>query len=280
MQVNVQNGRIYVARDGKGSPALLLHGVPDSAELWQPVIDGIRDHYTCYAPDLPGFYRSQVPSGFDYSLEGYATFVKDLLDALGIEQPVTLILHDWGGIFGMAFACLYPERVSRIVGGSFPFSHLYQWHPWARVWQTPVLGELSMAMMNEPLFRWEIQRGSQRLDKSQIHAMYAGRATRPETRNSVLRLYRSMPPRRFQPWQSRVELLARKVPIDLVWGADDPYVPTYQGRLLHPRRMHVVPECGHWVPAEAPEAIIAAVLETDIPETTAQRTAEQASENA
>lgn len=260
MWVTVDHARIYVEQRGHGAPALLLHGVPDSAELWTPVIDGIQKRYTCYAPDLPGFYRSQVPLGFRFDLSGYANFVADLLDELGLFEPVTLILHDWGGIFGMAFACEYPERVKRIVGGSFPFSHLYRWHPWARVWQTPLLGELSMRLINRPLFAWEIRRGSRRLSRQQIFAMYDGRVTNELSRETVLKLYRSAAPRRFLTWQARLEQLATQVPIDLIWGQDDPYVPTFNADLLHARSKTLIEHCGHWVPSEAPEAMIDLIL--------------------
>jgi len=260
MHVHVQNARIHVEQTGTGAPALLLHGVPDSAELWQPVMGGIRDYYRCHAPDLPGFFRSQLPVNFDFSLEGYASFVKDLLDGLGIDQPVTLILHDWGGIFGMAFACTYPERVRRIVGGSFPFSHQYRWHAWARVWRTPVVGELSMTLMNSHLFHWEIGRGSRRLKKDQISRMYQAVIANPKTKKTALKLYRSMSPNRIKPWQPRVEQLIRQVPVDLVWGEDDPYIPIHQASLLQPRSLRMVPDCGHWVPAEAPDALIQQIL--------------------
>lgn len=258
--VSVGNAPIYVAETGSGSPALLLHGVPDSADLWQPVMAGIAGHYHCFAPDLPGFNRSALPGNFRFSLEGYGDFVNDLLDALGIGEPVTLVLHDWGGIFGMAFACRYPERVRRIVGGSFPFSHLYRWHPWARVWRTPLLGELSMGLVNRRLFGWEVGRGSQRLSREQMDAMYRN-SRQAASRRTVLKLYRSLPPRKLLGWQSRLERLASRVPIDAVWGAKDPYVPTYNADLLHTRHKVIVPDCGHWVPAEAPEAIIECLLD-------------------
>lgn len=260
MWVTVDHARIYVEQQGQGEPALLLHGVPDSAELWAPVMAGIQHRYTCYAPDLPGFYRSQVPPGFRFDLSGYADFVAHLLDELGLQEPVTLILHDWGGIFGMAFACAYPERVARIVGGSFPFSHLYRWHPWARIWQTPMLGELSMRLMNRQLFAWEVRRGSRRLSHQQICAMYDGRVTSDLSRRTVLRLYRSAAPRRFLMWQARLQRLARQVPVDLIWGRDDPYIPTFNADLLHARSKVLLEHCGHWVPAEAPEALIDLIL--------------------
>lgn len=260
MYITLHQAPIYIHQQGQGEAALLLHGVPDSAELWQPVIAGIQQHYTCYAPDLPGFYRSGIPADFTYDLDHYAEWVRQLLDALQLRDPITLIVHDWGGIFGLAFACRYPDRVKRIIGGSLPFSHLYRWHFWARVWQTPGLGEASMKLMNRSLFRWEVRRGSRKLSREQIDAMYDGRASLPGTQRHILKLYRSAMPHQFLPWQASLEKLARQVPLELIWGMDDPYIPTYVADLLHARSKVLLSNCGHWVPAEVPEAYIQQIL--------------------
>ncbi|WP_369820682.1 alpha/beta fold hydrolase, partial [Oleiphilus sp. HI0125] len=58
MFVEVGNAPIYVDVVGEGEPALFLHGVPDSAELWRPLLKEVSSDYRCYLTDLPGFYRS------------------------------------------------------------------------------------------------------------------------------------------------------------------------------------------------------------------------------
>lgn len=256
MFVELANAPIYVKQAGTGDPALFLHGVPDSADMWNELIDQVSSKYACYAPDLPGFYRSGIPETFRFDLEHYGEFVNQLVEVLEIPTPLTLVIHDWGGIFGMAFACKYPEKVKRIVGGSFPFSHLYKWHPWAAVWRTPVLGELSMLMMNHALFTWELKRGGPLMSQSQIDETYYGKATSWRARWTILKLYRSATPRNFLPWQNRLERLAKLVPIDTVWGQKDKYVPTHMADMMHPRSKKLLPECGHWVPLEAPGALV------------------------
>lgn len=260
MFVEINQAPIYVNVQGQGEPALLLHGVPDSAEIWDEVIAGIQSDYQCFAPDLPGFHRSGMPQDFVFSLDHYADFVDTLVDKLELKTPLTLVLHDWGGIFGMLWAAKYPHKVKRIIGGDFPFSHLYKWHEWATIWRTPLLGELSMLFMNWPLFWWEIKRGSRRLSKAQIKHTYEGKVTKFNTRMTVLKLYRSANPSLFNHWSSKQEQLAKSVPIDLVWGADDPYVSTDQAKLMHPRSVTVVDNCGHWSPQEAPEAFVDCIL--------------------
>ncbi|MDH3842107.1 MAG: hypothetical protein OES35_14445, partial [Chromatiales bacterium] len=63
----VQGAATHVEQYGEGRPALFLHGVPDSAELWSPVLGEASRKYRCIAPDLPGFRRSQLPQNFVFS---------------------------------------------------------------------------------------------------------------------------------------------------------------------------------------------------------------------
>lgn len=251
MYVEVEGARIHVHKKGQGRPILLLHGVPDSADMWQGVIDRLASHYTCYAPDLPGFHLSGLPSDFEFSLEHYGRFIDQLVCALGIDQPVQLVLHDWGGIFGMSFACQFPAKVSGIVGGSFPFTEAYRWHAWARIWRTPVLGELAMLTMNKALFKWEVKRGGSHIAASHIDSTYAKLDW--QTRKVILKLYRSAHPALMASFAQDLANLAKEVPIDLVWGKKDIYVAPEFGRYLHPRTQICLEHCGHWVPVEAPQ---------------------------
>jgi pimeloyl-ACP methyl ester carboxylesterase len=236
----VQGAATHVEQYGEGRPALFLHGVPDSAELWSPVLGEASRKYRCIAPDLPGFRRSQLPQNFVFSLDGYAAWVNDLVDALGIDEPLMLVGHDWGGIFGLAWACKYPERASRVVVMDTIFSHLYRWHPWARVWRTPVLGELSMLLMNRPLFLSEMRRGSVALDDAWLAQLWSAMQENYRTRFVTLKLYRS-------------------TPLTVLHGAHDPYIPGWTTRLFHTEDVRVLEDAGHWVPAEAPGAVLAAL---------------------
>jgi len=260
LQIELDGALQYVHRSGRGRPALLLHGVPDSADLWHPLVARIGQDFRCYAPDLPGFRRSALPRSFTFSLEGYAHYVAQLVQALEINEPLTLVAHDWGGIMGLAWACRNPGNVARIVVADTVFSHLYRWHAWARVWRTPLLGEASMLLMNRWLFRAAMRRGSRRLDRARIDAMYAAMCERYAMRFTVLKLYRSLPPRDFLPWESRLQALAAEVPITVLHGAGDPYIPSSMARLMHTPDVRVVRGVGHWLPVEATEELAAAVL--------------------
>jgi pimeloyl-ACP methyl ester carboxylesterase len=255
----VRGAPTYVERSGTGAPALFLHGVPDSADLWQPVIASASAAYRCFAPDLPGFRRSAMPGRFVYSLDGYAEWVNDLVDALAVTEPVTLVGHDWGGIFGLAWACQHPERVARVIVADTIFSHLYRWHAWARVWRTPGLGELAMVLMSRPMFFREMRRGSAALDDEWLSALWEATTENYKSRFVTLRLYRSLSPAKLLSWQGRLQRLAAAVPVTVLHGELDPYIPAWTTRLFHTEDVRLLENIGHWVPAEAPSAVLEAL---------------------
>ena len=255
METTVQGHAVYYQREGSGPPALFMHGVPDTADIWSEVIAGLRHKYTCYAPDFMGIHRSQENPRFDYSFDGYADWIEAFVQAAGITEPVTVVVHDWG-LMALAWAAKYPQRVARVVVTNTVFSHLYKWHFWARVWRTPLLGELSMLLMNRPLMNREMRRGSRKLTQAQIDHTYDGSFSRLSSRFVVLRLYRSADPAKLIGWETRLESLAKQVPVSVRWGEHDPYIPQWVSNCFYSDDVQLVPGCGHWVPAEAPEAIV------------------------
>src|SRR5690349_6630806 len=102
--LTVQNVPVYLIDEGTGTPTLFLHGNPDSADMWRPVIDRLRDSFRCLAADLPGFGRSGTLPAFDGSLESMARWVDDVVTAIGIREPLNIVGHDFGGQFAPAWA--------------------------------------------------------------------------------------------------------------------------------------------------------------------------------
>jgi pimeloyl-ACP methyl ester carboxylesterase len=110
--------------------------------------------------------------------------------------------------------------------------------------------------MNRWVLNREMRRGSRKLTQAQIDDTYAGSFSRLASRFVVLRLYRSADPEKLIGWETRMEALARQVPVSVRWGEHDPYLPRWVSTCFYTNDVEVVPGCGHWVPAEAPEAII------------------------
>lgn len=259
MMVTSQGVETYYAERGAGAPVLLLHGNPDSSEMWAGVMERLEGRWRCLAPDLPGFGHSQAPETFDCELETMARWVDGFLDALAVTEPVHLVVHDFGGPYGLAWAVRHPERVRSLAISNTIFFPDYKWHRWARVWRTPVLGELSMLGMSWPVFRGAILKGSRKLSEARIRRMYQLQSG--PMKAMVLRLYRAMDPHKLKGWDKKLLELTARVPAWVLWGEHDPYIGGQFAERFGAERVIRYAESGHWAPAEVPEEFAAHLAE-------------------
>lgn len=250
---------IRLRQAGSGPPVVLLHGNPDSSLLWQATIEAMAPRFHCIAPDLPGYGLSTATEDFDYSLEGQADFVDELMRMLGIREPVNLVGHDFGAIFCMAWMARHPRKVRRLALSNTAFFADYAWHVWARLWRRRGLGELSMALMNRPAFSFAYRRGSPAVPLRYVRAAYA--LATPAVKRNILRLYRAVRPESFAGWEARYFEAAQDVPVQVLWGDGDPYIPDRFAERFHARRVVHVPRAGHWLPLVAPQAVAGHLME-------------------
>ena len=110
--VRVGELRLQVATAGSGTPVLLLHGFPDTHEVWRHQLPALAAAgYRVIAPDLRGYGDSDAPLQVaDYALGHLLGDVIGLLDALDIHEPVHLVGHDWGAVLGWQLAIHHPLR--------------------------------------------------------------------------------------------------------------------------------------------------------------------------
>ena len=259
MVITVQNAPINLFEIGIGTPALFLHGVPDTGEMWRSVIDNLPVNFRAIAPDLPGQGLSATPTGFDFSLDAMARFVDALVDALGINEPLHLVGHDFGGIYGMAWAVRSPARVRSLAISNTNFFSDYRWHTAAQLWRTPILGELSMATMSRGLWRAQMRKIAPALPAPLVDAGYES-IRNPSVRRTILRLYRATDPANFRGWEDALLTLMASTPSCVLWGDKDPFVSPSWAEKFHARSVHHFADYSHWLPAEAP-APFAARLE-------------------
>lgn len=260
MQIHVAGVEVYVKDQGTGTPILFLHGNPDTADLWDDVITRLQQQHRCLAPDLPGFGRSSTPRDFDCSFENLGHFLDKLVEGLQLTLPLNLVTHDFGGAFGMAWAVQHTEKVRRIVVINHPFFVAgYRWHFWARLYRTPLLGELTLRALNWPAFHRVVRHGSRRLTTEVIRQTYS--FLTPQWKQMVLRLYRAANPAAFAEWEPRMLRLTAQVPTLVLWGAHDPYIPLRVADRFGAQKVVHFPESGHWAPAEAPDRVAAEIRE-------------------
>jgi pimeloyl-ACP methyl ester carboxylesterase len=238
--------------DTESPVALYLHGVPDSSDIWLDFLQRSGG----LAPDLPGFGRSGKPGSLSFTIEEYADFIESFLALTGVDR-VRLVMHDWGAV-GLAFAQRHTERVERLVLiDAVPLLAGYRWHRTARIWRTPVLGELAMGATNERTLRWLSREGNatpgpmpERWRESVLEHFDQG------TQRAILRLYRSSPPDVLAAAGERLGRLA--VPALVVWGMQDPYIPARFGTAyadVLAAELVELADAGHWPWLDRPDVI-------------------------
>lgn len=236
-----------------GTPTLFVHGVPDEGSMWAPFLERTGG----IAPDLPGFGETAKPAGFDYGIEAIADHVEALLEHLGVER-VKLVVHDFGGA-ALAFAQRNPERIERLVIiDALPLLEGYRWHRLARVWRTPIAGELFMGLANKRVLRLlsrEARVAPGPMPDTWLERVWfhfdAG------TRRAILKLYRDTPERELE--SAGAQLGAVRCPALVVWGEQDPYVPARfadaYGRVLPHATVERIPDASHWCWLDRPDLV-------------------------
>lgn len=109
--------RYHYVDQGKGDAVVMVHGNPTWSFYFRKVILALRGYCRTIVPDHMGCGFSDKPDGavYDYTLSRRARDLQVLLQYLKIDEKITLILHDWGGMIGMAYAVRHPQSIARII---------------------------------------------------------------------------------------------------------------------------------------------------------------------
>ena len=121
-------------------PLVLVHGVPETPALWEPLIAELgRDDVV--TPQLPGFGCPR-PAGFGSTKEEYVTWLVGELEALQSQGPIDLVGHDWGGGLTVRLVSVRPDLVRSWMCDAAGLGDVnFEWHEFAKIWQTPGAGE-------------------------------------------------------------------------------------------------------------------------------------------
>ena len=116
--VQVDGLSIFYREAGvKDAPViLLLHGLPSSSRMFQPLLARLAGSYHLIAPDYPGFGHSDWPDPghFDYTFDSIASVMTEFTQVLGLSH-YTLYMQDYGGPVGFRMALAHPERVQALI---------------------------------------------------------------------------------------------------------------------------------------------------------------------
>ncbi len=247
---------------GATEAVVFVHGNPGAGEDWRELVGGAGSFARALAPDMPGYGRADKPRDFDYTVAGYARHLGALLDDQGVDRA-HLVLHDFGGPWALAWAAANPQRVASVTLINTGVLLGYRWHYLARIWRTPLLGDIFQATATRPAFKLLLRHGNPRgLPAAFLDRMYDDYDR--GTRRAVLELYRATD----RPDLAAVELQRALAPLQLpalvLWGANDPYIPAAQAEVQRQtfavERVVMLDDSGHWPFADNPVIVAAHVL--------------------
>lgn len=240
------------AGDPDAPAALLLHGYPESSYMWRDILEPIAAAgWRAIAPDLPGYGDSppDPPGTWERHVEAVGRLHGEL--DLG---PVALVLHDWGGLIGLRWACDNPSLVRGLVISDTGFFADGKWHGMARALRTEGDGEELVDGMTRDGFGAMLTAVSDGIDEAAADEYWKAFADE-DRRRGQLELYRSGDFEKLEAYESSLAQLG--VPALILWGSDDPFAPVAGAhrfqRELPGSELVVLEGTGHFVIDDAPE---------------------------
>jgi pimeloyl-ACP methyl ester carboxylesterase len=227
---------------------VFVHGNPGPMDDWADLAPTVATFVRVVAMDMPGYGRAERPRNFDYTVSGYARYLGALLDDLAVERA-HLVLHDFGGPWGLQWALEHPDRLASLVLINCGVMEGYRWHFFARIWQTPILGELAQLTTT----RWGMHRTLNRMNPRPLPRQFIDRVMTFADwghKRAVLKLYRASKNLGNSAAAFRDAPFAKELPTCVLWGAGDPFGPVEfaekQKRYFPRAEVHVLEGLGHW----------------------------------
>jgi pimeloyl-ACP methyl ester carboxylesterase len=235
-------------------PAVFVHGVPETAAIWAPMLAELDRGTDVITLSPPGF-GAPVPEGFGATSDDYLGWLAGQVERIG--RPVDLIGHDWGGGHVMRLATARPDLVrSWCIDVAGIIDPGYAWHDLAQVWQTPGEGErLVRDMFEAPVA--DHAAALVALGMRPTAARSCAEAAGPEMGRCVLALYRSAVPPTLTTWGREFETADRRPGLVITATADTFVGTPEQARRAAQRlgaRQVVLDGLGHWWMQQDPGA--------------------------
>ena len=262
----VVNGISCLVRES-GDPSaaeavVMVHGNPGSSLDFEGLLSPVGDVARVVAPDMPGYGKADRPRNFRYTVEGYGQHLAALMDELGIAKA-HLVLHDFGGAWGLDFAARQPDRVASFVLFNMGVLPGYRWHKFARIWRTPILGELFWLIGTRRAFKFLMNADNPKpLPDAFVDRMYDD-ADWPMKRG-VLALYRATSNLGEFAEHVGAVLAPLRRPALVIWGEGDAYLPVRYAEIqkqYFAAEVHVLDNAGHWPMIDEPERVRALTTE-------------------
>jgi len=262
---------MHYVDEGRGEPLVMLHGNPTWSFYFRELIKGLSAEYRCIAPDHIGCGLSAQPRAAEYGfrLRNRVDDIDAFFGAVGLSKNLTLIVHDWGGMIGAAFAVRHPERIARLVilNTAAFLKPAGKPLPWTlkMVRSLPVLAVPAVQGLN--LFaRGAAWTASAKRLRPDVRAGLLAPYNSWRNRLATLRFVQDIPLSPADPGYDIVEQVDRGLhrfaakPVLVCWGERDfvfdrDYLAEWRRRFPS-AEVHSFPDAGHYVLEDVPHRLL------------------------
>jgi haloalkane dehalogenase len=247
-------GLHYREAGSSGDPAVLLvHGYPESSYMWRDVLPAVAAAgFHAVAPDLAGFGDSE-PDPRGGAWERHVEALERFRAERGLGA-VALVVHDWGGLIGLRWACDRPDSVWALAISSTGFFQDGKWRGPGQVLRTEGEGEQFVDNLDRDGLAGLLGSVSSGIGPDAVDEYFKAFAD-DRRRRGQLELYRSGDFEKLAPYEGRLAALG--VPTLLLWGEDDFAAPVAGARRFEREipgaEVVVLDGTGHFVVEDAPD---------------------------
>jgi cis-3-alkyl-4-acyloxetan-2-one decarboxylase len=259
---------------GNEGTLVFVHGNPSSKHLWRHLMQVARAQYRCVAIDHIGMGDSDKPKRdeYDFHFEQRVDDLEAFLIARGVNGPVTLIVHDWGGVIGLRFAQRHPQRIQRLVitnTAAFPLLPGKKLPIQIGFIRNSAIGGWLCTHAN--IFqRGAVWFGVQNKMTRDAIDGYLGKHRNAAECEAILRFIRDIPLKPSERGYDKLVNLRNflpslsHVPVQLFWGLkdfvfDQDYLTAFQ-QIFPNAQTHAYADAGHWLTEDAHERMVPAFL--------------------
>ncbi|MDG1089613.1 MAG: alpha/beta fold hydrolase [Candidatus Marinimicrobia bacterium] len=267
--IDVNGKNMHIMEKGKGKPIVFVHGNPMWGYLYKKVLDQIdSDDARLIVPDLIGFGFSDKIKISEHSLEAHTEWMASFFKTIK-EESVGLVIHDWGGMIGVAGAMRAGKKIDGLV--IMNTSVTAPKDGFTPTWfhglsQLPVISDLLFRVFNFPLSVLKKFEGIPDSYSKDDLKIYKYPLKKFKNNAGPLALARMVPNNMNHPSvpiEKEVEefLHSYKGPAEIVWGVNDPVMWKLRRRTerLIPQAKTIKTDAGHFVQQESPEKVVESI---------------------